>query len=175
MKFLNISWTKLQQMCEKLAVKVRGYDPEVLVGISRGGLVPVRLLSDLLDVRDVAVMRIEFYKSINETHGFPKITQGLQTDVKGKRVLVVDDVADSGRSMLVAREYLSMKGAAQVKFATLHYKPHSHFKPNYYVEETSLWIAYPWETREIEREMKQLEKTKKESKFKSKSTATRRK
>jgi hypoxanthine phosphoribosyltransferase len=154
----------LQQLCEKLAERTKKYEPEILVGISRGGLVPVRLLSDLLGVKEVAIIRIEFYKSMKETHGYPKITQGLQNEVKGKRVLLVDDVSDSGRSLLVAKEYLHLKGAAEVKVATLHYKPHSHFKPNYYLEETSQWIAYPWETHEIERELKELERTKKESK-----------
>lgn len=154
MKPLKVSWQSVEGLCGKLAKRVSSFKPDVIVGISRGGLVPLRLLSDLLDNQNVAVMKIEFYKSINVTHDFPRITQPLTVDVRGKRVLIVDDVADTGRSLLVAKEHIKIAGAKDLKIATLHYKPHSLFKPDYFVETTDKWLVYPWEKKEFLKNLK---------------------
>jgi hypoxanthine phosphoribosyltransferase len=153
MKFLRISWSKTQKLCEQLAESVSSYSPEVLVGVSRGGLVPVRLLSDILGIHSVGIMRVEFYSSLGQSAGFPRITQDVSIDLEGKRVLVVDDVSDTGRSLQVAKDHLLRKGAKEVRFATLHFKPHSVFKPDFYIDETDRWIVYPWETNEVKREL----------------------
>lgn len=152
MKFLRISWESAARMAEKLAGMV-DYKPDMLVGISRGGLVPVRILSDKLGIRDVGILGIGFYAAIGRSMKFPRITQGLSKDVEGKRILVVDDVSDTGKSLFVAREYLRRHGAAQVKIATLHYKPSSEVRPDYFIGETSAWIVYPWERHEVKREL----------------------
>jgi len=158
MKFLRVKWDEVEKLCSSLAEQVRGFKPDVLVGISRGGLVPVRLLSDILDNQNVAVMKIEFYKSIGETSGFPKITQPLVVNIKGKKVLVVDDVADTGRSLLVAKDYLMRQGAKEILIATLHFKPTSAFKPDHFVKTTDAWLIYPWEVNEVKRELKKNKK-----------------
>jgi hypoxanthine phosphoribosyltransferase len=154
MRFIRPGWDKIARMCEALAKKVRAYRPDVLVGISRGGLVPVRLLSDILGNRNVAIMKIEFYKGIGKTSKSPKITQPLTAPLKGKKVLIVDDVADSGRSLMVAAAYVRKLGAKQCKIATLHFKPASAFRPDFFLERTSAWIIYPWELHEVERELR---------------------
>ena len=153
MDFLHISWNDAAEMCKKIVKYMEDFKPDVLVGISRGGLVPVRILSDFLDNNQVAVIKIEFYKSINQTSGFPKIAQPLSVDVKGKKVLIVDDVSDTGRSLAVAKDHVQKAGAEEIKVATLHYKPHSSFKPDYFVDETSAWVVYPWEVEETKREL----------------------
>lgn len=153
MKFIKPSWNKIDRMCRQLAKKCAGFKPDWIVGVSRGGLVPARLLSDSLDLPNMSVVRVEFYKSIGETRDFPKITQPLSVDVKGKKVLVVDDVADTGRSLAVAKEHAKRAGAAEVKTATLHYKPSSLIKPDFYIAQTTAWIVYPWEVEEVRREL----------------------
>lgn len=153
MEFIRPSWDNIEEMCNKLVDRCISYKPDWIIGISRGGLVPARLLSDILDISQVSIIRIEFYKTIAETSGFPKITQPLQVDVKGKKVLLVDDVADTGRSLAVAKDHVKRAGAAEVKIASLHYKPKSLIKPDFYVEETEKWIIYPWEKHETEREL----------------------
>ncbi len=154
MRFIKPGWKKIEGMCRALAKKVLPYKPDWLVGISRGGLVPVRLLSDYLDNRNVAVMRIEFYKTIGETREFPKVSQLLQVDVGGKKVLIVDDVADTGMSLAVAKEHVKRAGAAAVKIAVLHYKPASALRPDFFMESTDAWIIYPWEVKETEEEIR---------------------
>lgn len=143
---------KALEMIKKLAKKI-DYKPHYLIGIARGGLIPLRFLSDMLHNPNIAVLRIEFYKKIGETHDSPKITQDIGIDIKEKKVLLVDDVADSGRSLAVAKEHLYKKGASEVRCATLHYKPSSVVKPEYFVEKTEKWIVYPWEVEETKKEL----------------------
>ncbi|MEW6722562.1 MAG: phosphoribosyltransferase [Candidatus Micrarchaeota archaeon] len=154
MDLLRISWEATIEYCEQLAGKVDDFRPQVIVGLSRGGLVPARILSDVLGVHQVMVLGVKFYKKMGETHDFPQIVQEINTDLDGKDVLIVDDVADTGRSLLVAKDYLKRRGAGEIRVATIHYKPNSVYRPDYFVHMTSAWIAYPWERHEIEREMK---------------------
>lgn len=156
MQFYKPGWKKITELGKNIADRVigSGFSPDVLVGISRGGLVPVRLLSDYLGVKNVAIIRIEFYTKVGATKTEPKITQPLSLDVSGKRVLIVDDIADSGNSLIVAIKHLKEKDAGEIKTATLHYKPRSLIKPDYYSEGTTAWVVYPWEKEETEREIR---------------------
>lgn len=158
MDLMRMSWEATIGHCEQLAGMIRDFRPEAIVGLSRGGLVPTRILSDILGVDTVGILGVKFYKAMGKATDFPKITQELTMEMAGKRVLVVDDIADTGRSLVVAKDYLQRKGAGEIRIATLHYKPNSMFKPDYYVATTTAWIAYPWEIHEIERELAKGEK-----------------
>jgi len=85
---------------------------------------------------------------VAETKGKPIITQPVSVSVKGKKVLVVDDVADTGESLRLVRAHLGEQGATEVKIATIYYKPWSVIIPDYYEKETSTWIVFPWERKE---------------------------
>ncbi|NHJ49738.1 MAG: phosphoribosyltransferase [Asgard group archaeon] len=139
-------WKDLFQLAEMV---LADYQPDVLIGISRGGLVVTRLLSDIMDNKNVAVFGVGFYTGINETAKKPIITQELCYEITNKRVLLVDDVADSGLSLEFAREYLQKKSPAEIKIATIHYKPQSVIKPDFYLEKISKWLVYPWEYLEF--------------------------
>lgn len=156
MEYIKPSWDEIEELTKKLVEKIKKskFKFDWIVGISRGGLLPARLISDYLNCPQLAVVRIEFYKSVGKTKDFPRITQPVQVNVKGKNVLIVDDVADTGRSLVVAKEHLKKKGAKKVKIAALHYKPISVIKPDFYVAQTSAWIIYPWERKETERLLK---------------------
>ena len=154
MEFLYLSWDKAAKLSEQLSEKI-DFKPDILIGISRGGLVPVRILSDKLGINNLGIMGIGFYKSVGQTSEFPQITQELSKDIQGKKVLIVDDIADTGRSLVVAKEYLHRKNAAQIKIATLHYKPASQLKPDYFMDTTTKWVVYPWEQHEVARELKE--------------------
>jgi hypothetical protein len=142
-------------MLLSLADRMRrdGFRPDVIVGVSRGGWPPARVLSDLLDSPNLANVRAEFYLGVAETKAEPTITQPLSVDVKGKRVLVVDEVADTGKSLKLVKEHVSQKAPVQAKTATVYYKPWSIVKPDYYEKETSLWIVFPWEIKETVRKI----------------------
>lgn len=149
-KFLVPSWNDIYDMSLKLAIKIdeSGFKPQMIIGIARGGWVVARLLSDFLDVFQVASLRVEFYKDIYETEQKPVISQPLSTSVNGLNVLLTDDVADTGLSLIVARDHVLNAGAKEVRIATLYYKPWSRVKPEYYVAETDAWVIFPHEIRE---------------------------
>jgi hypoxanthine phosphoribosyltransferase len=150
MNILAVSWDDIQSSALTLANKVSesGFYPEMIVGIARGGWVVARILSDLLDVKDLASVKIEFYKGVNDKEKTPKITQPISESPKGKLVLIADDVADSGESLLLARRHIEDQGARATKMATIHLKPWSKVQPEYYVSVTDSWVMYPWEIRE---------------------------
>jgi hypoxanthine phosphoribosyltransferase len=153
MDLLRISWDAVIKYCEELAEKTRDFEPDIIIGISRGGLVPARVLSDILDINRVGIIGIVFYKKTGEPGESPEITQDLSMDIKGKKILLVDDVADTGKSLVFAKEYLERMGPAEVRIAALHHKPSSVLEPDYYVGTTTAWIVYPWEQHEVEREL----------------------
>jgi hypoxanthine phosphoribosyltransferase len=81
-------------------------------------------------------------------------------NVAGKKVLVVDEVADTGKSLKLVKEHIIERGAKEVKIATVYYKPWSIVKPDYYEKKSSRWIVFPWETKEtVQKIVKKCEKT----------------
>ncbi|MEM2104929.1 MAG: phosphoribosyltransferase [Candidatus Bathyarchaeia archaeon] len=144
------TWNLIYRMLLNLAEKIRKdrFKPDIIVGVSRGGWPPARVLSDLLDNPNIANVKAEFYLGVAETKDEPVLTQPVSVDVAGKRVLVVDEIADTGKSLKVVREHLIANGAKEVKIATVYYKPWSIVKPDYYERETRCWVVFPWETKE---------------------------
>lgn len=155
MDLLRLDWNTVIEYCERLAGMAEGCRPDVIVGLSRGGLVPARILSDMMGVRQLGVLGVSFRKGMGITAGDPRITQGLDMDVSGRRILIVDDIADTGRSLEVAKDYLMRKGAKEIRVAVIHYKPVSAFRPDYYVMTTTAWVVYPWEKHETELELRE--------------------
>jgi hypoxanthine phosphoribosyltransferase len=76
------------------------------------------------------------------------LTQPITVDVFDKRILLVDDVVDTGKSAVLVKRHLSRQGAKETKLLTLYYKPWSVVKPDFYSKETSDWIVFPWEVKE---------------------------
>jgi len=154
-KFEVPTWNKIYDMLLSQAEKIRqsNFKPDVIVGITRGGWIPARVLSDFLGIPNLATVRIEFYLGVAETRNEPVLTQGVSAVVAGKKVLIVDDVADTGKSLQLAREHVLQQGAAEVRIATVYRKPWSVIKPDYYETETSCWVVFPWETKETIRKI----------------------
>lgn len=152
-RFEAPSWDKVYDMLITLATKVKrsGFKPHVILGVSRGGWPPARVMSDLLGNSNLANMKVVFYKDIGVRNKKPVVTQPVTTEVKGKRVLVVDDVSDSGHSLQVVSNHLRRKGAGEVRVCTLYLKPRSVFVPDFYARRTSKWVIFPWERLEAVR------------------------
>jgi len=149
------TWNRIYGMLLNLAEKIRknGFKPDVIVGVSRGGWPPARVLSDLLDNPNLANVKAEFYLGVAETKGEPTLTQPVSVAVAGKKVLIVDEVADTGKSLKLVKEHVIKEGAAEVKVATVYYKPWSIIMPDYYEKETSRWVVFPWEIKETVRKI----------------------
>lgn len=155
MDVLKINWDLIDRYCDEIVAKMKDFDPQIIVGISRGGLVPSRLIADRLDLRSVFVIGVELYKKFEKRSEGPRITQEIQSGVvKGKKVLIVDDVSDSGETLKFVKKHVEELGAKEVRSATLHMKPNTKFKPDYFHSIESAWLEYPWETYELKRVLK---------------------
>lgn len=148
-------WNQIYEMLLNLAEKIRknNFKPDIIVGVSRGGWPPARVLSDLMSNPNLANVRAEFYLGVAETKEEPVLTQPVSMKVAGKKVLVVDEVADTGKSLKLVKEHIIEQGATEVKIATVYFKPWSIVKPDYYEKETSCWIVFPWEIKETVRKI----------------------
>ncbi|MCP8322753.1 MAG: phosphoribosyltransferase [Candidatus Methylarchaceae archaeon HK02M2] len=143
------SLKEIDEMLLELAKKIKEskFEPDILIGISRGGLIPAAVLSDRLNVES-EIVGVEYYSGVKETKKRPEITQQILSDLDGKKVLIVDDVADMGHSLQLVKDYIKKKGVKEMRVCTLHYKPWSIVKPEYFLKETEAWIIYPWEIKE---------------------------
>lgn len=167
------SWNNIHKMLINQSKKIRKdkFIPETIIAITRGGWIPARLLSDLLEVQNISTIGIEFYSDISKTRKKPIITQELLTPISGKKTLLVDDVADTGESLKLAKTHILKKVHVDLKTSTIYKKPQSIVEPDYYEKTTSRWIIFPWEIKETSRKLcnkKESEKVIKNDAFESK-------
>ena len=149
------TWGQIYDMllCQAQKIQRHPYKPDMVVGIAKGGLVPARILTDLLETPELATIQIEFYTGICQTLQEPALKQPLTAQLTGKKVLLVDDIADSGRSLNFAKTHIQTQGALETKTATLYHKPQSAETPDFYEKQTSSWVVFPWETKETLRKI----------------------
>ncbi len=147
-RLLVISWEEVYSLLFEMAKRIRlNYRPEVLVGVARGGLIPARIIADLLDISTIGSIGVAFYEDVGQSMRKPIITQPLNVTVLDKSVLLVDDIVDTGESIaLVASEIRGR--AAEFRTATIYRKPSACVVPDYFAKETDLWVVFPWELRE---------------------------
>jgi uncharacterized protein len=144
------TWDQIYDMLQVQAQKIQSsqYKPDIIVAVARGGLAPARILMDLLEIRDFAIMQIEYYQGINLPGTQPILKQCLNTELSGKKILLVDDVSDGGKSLQLAKKHLQEKGAVEVRIATLYMKPQTITPSDYVEKQTNGWIVFPWEIKE---------------------------
>ncbi len=175
-EFRVLNWEDIDSLARRLyhQIKKAKFEPEIILGISRGGWIPARLLSDMFEAEYplsgvnnrssiLATMQIKFYTGIAETHKSPVVAQDVGVDIYQKKILLVDDLADTGESLECALDYLNLKKPKEVQIATLLYKPWSKVKPHYFVEEATEWVVFPHEYYEFMTERtlaEELDKTK---------------
>ena len=147
-------------MCQAKKIQSQNFRPDIIVGIARGGLVPARIITDLLETHELAVIQIEFYTDINQTLKNPALKQPLTTKVTGKKTLLVDDIADTGESLKLAKIHLQQQGAIEIKTATLYKKPQSTITPDFSEKQTDNWVVFPWDTKETLRKIIQKQQGK---------------
>jgi len=146
--FLSISWDEYFRLVNKLADEIiksnKRYDR--IVGITRAGLTLGHFLSDVLSL-PISVFTIKSYSDI-EKQETVEITEKLIADIKAKDILLVDELADTGKTFKKAIEYLQKKKPKSITTGAVFYKPHSIYKPDFYVETTDKWVLLPYEFTE---------------------------
>lgn len=149
------TWSQIYEMLLSQAQKIKSqnFTPDIIVGITRGGLVPARILTDLLETEQITTIQIKFYLDLNQTKTEPTIKQTLNMPLEGKKTLLVDDIADSGKSLQVALNHIKRLNPNEIKTATLYCKSLSAMKPDFWEKGTNLWVVFPWECKETLRKI----------------------
>ncbi|DAB29650.1 MAG TPA: nicotinate phosphoribosyltransferase [Sulfurimonas sp. UBA12504] len=127
-----------------LIKKVRDFHPEALLAIARGGLTLAHAMAEGLDIREVQSIQTELY---DKTCKRDTITIFDTCVFENRaRILVIDDIADSGETLEAIMKHL-VKKYPQIEFksATLFYKTTSIYEPNFWVKEADDWIDFFWE------------------------------
>ncbi|MEZ5525793.1 MAG: phosphoribosyltransferase [Pseudomonadales bacterium] len=143
-----ISWNRFYERCNQLAdvISAAPYQPDLIIAIGRGGWIPGRVLSDMLGFFNLTSIKVEHYQE-TQHHQVAQVRYPLTAAVDGLRVLILDDLCDSGDTFEVAVEHVRSKGnPLDIKTACLLYKQVSSFVPDFYVEKLLewRWITFPW-------------------------------
>lgn len=147
----KLSWASIDHRIDDLTeqIKQRDFSPDCIVSIGRGGMVPARILSDRLNIRDVYVISVHRYNGINKTLDKPTIKPFAQ-NIINKNVLLVDDIMDSGITVDCVLETLKINRARRILVASLLVR-HDCKLPSFYSElvKNDDWIVFPWEKNEF--------------------------
>jgi uncharacterized protein len=142
-----LTWEGFGTACRELATLVAdsSFRPEILVAVARGGLLPGGGLSYALGIKLTDAINVEFYTDVEQTLPDPVLlAPHLDTDsIAGRHILVVDDVADSGRTLALVLDLLQQHGS-EARSAVLYAKPGSEVTPDYVWRQTDRWIVFPW-------------------------------
>jgi uncharacterized protein len=142
------SWRSVVRDSKTLSslIKTSGYDPNIVVAICRGGLVPARLVCDFLHIKDLTTIKVEHWGMVATPTEKAVIKFPLYVDIKDKRVLLVDDITDTGDTLRVSLEHLKKFEPKEIRTAVLIHKIISGFLPDYYVRKITQWrwVIFPW-------------------------------
>lgn len=122
-----------------------GYEPDLILSIARGGLGLGMGLGYALDVKNLSAVNVEFYTGIDQRLDVPIMLPPTPqaVDLSGLRVLIADDVADSGRTLEIVQQFCG-DHVAEARSAVIYEKPQTVVNADYVWRRTDRWINFPW-------------------------------
>ncbi len=145
-----ISWTEFGRLAENLVLKIeasnRTYD--LVIGIARGGIPAALEVANRLNLK-IDFVNIKSYLN-DRTRQKPQILSTISEKTEDCRILVVDDITDSGDTMKLVIKWLQQQKPKSIDTAALFMKPWSKLTPTYIVDTVSEWIIFPWEDEPTE-------------------------
>ena len=141
----NLSWRTINSLCSKIVKKLKDRVPNIvdynIIGLSRGGLIPAVIISNMLNIRKVYSLGLKSYEG--EEQGKVEIYQ-IPEFTGMDKILLIDDISDTGDSFKNSKEMLVNKA---VVTASLTIKPKTNFKPDVYgkIIKNDVWVVFPWE------------------------------
>ena len=142
-----MGWQTFGDASRELAQRIAddGFEPDIILAIARGGLLIAGALGYALSVKNLYTMNVEYYTGIDERLDVPMILPPTPelVDLTEARVLVADDVADTGHTLALVKDFCVGK-VSEVRCAVLYEKPRSVVKCEYVWRSTDLWIEFPW-------------------------------
>ena len=147
-----VSWGEVHRLCHRLSglIQASSYQPDIVVAIGRGGYIPARLVCDALDIMALTSIKIEHYLSGSDKQAEAVIRYPLCVDIKDQRVLIVDDVNDSGDTLQLAVEHIQGFQPQEVRTAVMHDKRVTQYQVDYFAKRIIKWrwLIYPWAIHE---------------------------
>ncbi len=158
-----ISWGSYGKLARSLArsVKASRQRFDLAIGIARGGVPLALVLADELGLR-TEIINVKSYTGIKQREK-PRILSTLTNGVKGKRVLLIDDLIDEGDTMKLVTGHIRCMSPTEIKTAVLFKKPQSKFNPDFCLQTVDKWIVFPWELSELKRSKSQTSRASKRS------------
>ena len=148
-KRIYLSWNDVIKLIGTVMPKLEAYDFDLVIAITRGGIVPGAIIAERLRIKQVLVASVDFYEDEEHDLEWPVFMQfPADSFLRGQQVLIVDDIWDRGKQIVNVTERVRQAGG-QPYSVVLHYKSQrSEFpdkSPDFFAEETTNWIIYPWE------------------------------
>ena len=153
-KATYVSWKDIEDWTKGIMKMIIAddYNPDIIVGIARGGLVPARMVADYLFKKDLLSIKTEHWGVTETMDGKAVLKEKLNYDVSGKKVLIVDDITDTGESMRLSYNYIKSLNPAELKTTSMLYVNGSSYTPDYYgkglSKEEWAWFVFPWNVYE---------------------------
>jgi len=146
----TLTWETFGDASQELARVIAddGFRPDLILAIARGGLFVAGALGYALSVKNLHLMNVEFYNGVGSTLDMPVMLPPVPSvvDFSQKKVLIADDVADTGKTLELVRGFVADQ-VAEVRSAVVYEKPTSLVKCDYVWKRTGRWINFPWSTR----------------------------
>ncbi len=146
----NLTWDIFGEASRDLARAIAdsGFEPDIILSIARGGLFVAGALGYALSVKNLHVMNVEFYNGVGTTLEMPVMLPPVPSavDFSAKKVLIADDVADTGKTIELVHAFVS-DYVAEVRTAVIYEKSQSLIKCDYVWRRTDQWINFPWSSQ----------------------------
>jgi uncharacterized protein len=147
----NLTWQTFGDASRELAKAIAddGFEPDLILSIARGGLFLAGSLGYALAVKNLHVMNVEFYDGVGTTLDMPVMLPPVPSavDFSEKKVLIADDVADSGRTIELVQSFIA-DHVDTVRTAVIYQKPRSVISCDYVWKHTDRWINFPWSSQD---------------------------
>lgn len=147
-----LSWDDVEKLCKDVSDKIieSHFNASIIVSIGRGGMIPSRLISDLLNINNIVLYGIKVYSAISSKLGQPQVMP-FTSNIRDHNVLLIDDLADSGQTFDIINAEISQRSPKAVRSACLLCKQRAKRKPTFYSVDCpdEDWIVFPWEKKEF--------------------------
>jgi hypoxanthine phosphoribosyltransferase len=142
-----MNWELFDELAKNVANKIieSDFKPDFIVGLARGGWVLSRVLCDYFGIKDLVSLKVEHWGITATPDGKAQIKYPFDINLTGRNVLIVDDITDTGESMILAKKYVASKNPYSIKTAALRHIEGSKYTPDFYGDViTWRWVVFPW-------------------------------
>ncbi len=147
--YLELDWEMFGELCRALAMRVaREFEPEVVVGVARAGVIPAAIVASLLRI-DFHAITISRREGADQVRDRPAIFSQVPRGIGGKRVVLVDEVSTSGDTLRLGIAALRDAGPSEIRTATTFSRPRG-YSPDFVALETDATVVFPWDVKVFE-------------------------